>query len=411
MVQKQSDTVPSLEQIKNFIQRYVNEYRNFLEKNYPERKGEFPLYTGYPYHVIAYVDNRGTLIEYRLNADNFIIEVRRVEKKPKYEEQEGYITIIYSNRYLRRFLDEPEKIARRNITDVFAYEELQKEEEEDWEKLYEQYVQEYIDSAVEGYVSYLKTAYKSQEKTSLNMKNEIYTILKIVQNQSEIMDAYQKSNCFTLLDVIDEVIQDIESSLFLAMHGRYRPAMALLRRWLETMLVALYFDAELRKYYKSSRTYEAVRQKRDKWINKPRRIRFTGESGIVEKLIDPDTDYVAGETLRRTTAHFKKSLFRKYVEELYQKLSKFVHYGGMRPMDEILTLEFAEYNENRFKEWYTRFNQVYEICNLLTIIKFPEILSLYDERQKKLPPEDQVPLPTYQQIQTVKQLVEIVGPA
>jgi len=403
MCTQEGSEVPTEEEIKGFIKRYVDEYRRFLDEKYPERKDEFPLYTGYPYHVTAYVDKRGTLIEYKLNASEFKIEVEIVEKKPEYEKREGYLGTLYANKYLKRILDEPEKIARRDITDQFAYEEFQNEEEEYWEKWYAKYIQEDIETTVKGYVSYIKTAYDVQEKTCSTMKNEICIIVKIVHNQSEIMDVYLTTGCLTVTDILNEVIEDIESSLFLAIHGKYGPAMALLRRWLESMLVALYFDVEIKKYDKSSKTYDYVISRRDKWVEKARgRVKFTGEYGILERLIDPDTDYVAGETLRRTATYFKKSSFRSYVAELYQKLSKFVHYGGAKPIGESLSLEFAEYNEDRFKEWYTRFNQIYEICNLITIIKFPQILPLYNATQEKLNPEDQVTLLMYEQIQAMK---------
>lgn len=409
VAQNLNDTVPSEEEIKDFIQRYVNEYRRFLNESYPKRAKEFPLYSGYPCHVTAYVDKQWTLVEYQLNMSEFMTEVKIVEKIPKYDRRKGFVGTLYANRYLKIIIDQPENIARKNVRthvmDEIAYEEYQKEEAEYWEKWWEKYILEDISITVKGYVSYIKTAYSVQEKTCSAMKNEICTVVKIVQNQSKIMDAYLKSGCITLLEVVDEVIRDVESSLFLAIHGKYRPAMALLRRCLETVLVALYFDAELKKYDKSSRTYNNLTQKRDKWVEKSYHIKFTGEYGVLDKLIDPDTDYLAGETLRRTTAHYKKSSFREYIRELYRKLSKFVHYGGAVTTDEMLVLEFAEYSEDRFKEWYTRFNQIYEICNLLTIIKFPEVLHLYDAIQEKLPPEDQVPLLTYQQIQAVNQIV------
>jgi hypothetical protein len=180
--------------------------------------------------------------------------------------------------------------------------------------------------------------------------------------------------------------------------------MALLRRYLET-LFALYFDAEITKHNKNSKMYGSVIEKRDKWVEKSSYMRFTGEYGILERLIDSDTDFVASETLKRTTIYFRDSSFRSCVEGIYRKLSKFVHYGGTKPLDEILQLEFAEFNEDRFKEWSSRFSQIFEICNLVTIIKFPELVSVYEEIQQKLNPEEQVSLLTNEQIQLVKSML------
>jgi len=42
----------------------------------------------------------------------------------------------------------------------------------------------------------------------------------------------------TLDDVLFDVTEDIEMSIFLSIHSKYRPANALLRRWLETAITA-----------------------------------------------------------------------------------------------------------------------------------------------------------------------------
>jgi len=403
---ERSTSPPSEESIKNFVERYVNEFRCYLEKQYPERKNDFILYTGYPYYVTVYVNKRITRIEYQLNKDAFVIEVKVVDEVPKYEKRTGYIVQGFSNRYLARILSEPEKEARRDVDAVFQYEELQREEAEYWEREYVQYIEDDINTTVENYISYIKTAYDVRDKTCSVAKGEICNVVKIVFNAPNIVDVSLKLGCFTLIGVVDQVADDIESSLFLATHGRYGPAMALLRRWLETTLIALYFDVELKRHEKTSRTYQDLNQKRDIWVEKSRHVKFTGEYGILERLVDPDTDYVASEILKKTTKLSAAVSFKQYVEQLYGNLSKFVHYGGTRPLDE-LSLEFATFDEGRFKEWYTRFSQVYEICNLLTAIKFPEILLIYDQIQGKLAPTEQIPLLTYEQTEMLKKTLNV----
>lgn len=393
------------DEVKTFIGRYIDEYRRYLEEKHPERKDESDLYSGYPYHVTAYVGERTTLIECQLNSSKLTIKTEKVKKEPTFKRRKGYVATSYANRYLKRILDQPEMLARRDIEEWISHEEFEKQEAEHWQRLMEQYFQQNVEWTVKNYISYIKTSYDVSEKTSSIMKAAIYDIVKKIHNQGIMLESYLMCGCLTLIDISIQVTEDIESSLFLALHGKYGPAMALLRRYLETMVIALHFDADIARYDRNSRTFDSVKKKRDKWVEKSFHMRFTGDFGVLERLIDPDTDYIALETLRRTDTHFNGSSFRAYLKKLYGRLSKFVHYGGTRPIGEISSLEFAEFNEDRFKEWYTRFSQIFEICNLLTVTKFPSLLSIYDEKQQDLNPEDQVPLLTNQQIQVLKNMI------
>ncbi|RJS87709.1 hypothetical protein CW704_02115 [Candidatus Bathyarchaeota archaeon] len=185
--------------------------------------------------------------------------------------------------------------------------------------------------------------------------------------------------------------------------GKYKPAMALLRRYMETFLVALYFDLELKKYKKNSKTFEHFEKEKERWIRKGRRFRFRGEYGLVERLVNPDTDYVALEVMKNTSTSFSKSSFRKYIEEIYSNLSKSVHFGGINLPDDML-ITFSEYNDELFKEWYSRLLQVHEICNLLLVINFPSIVEHYEQYSKKeIEHERRIPLLLDSQIKILKE--------
>jgi hypothetical protein len=160
----------------------------------------------------------------------------------------------------------------------------------------------------------------------------------------------------------------------LSVHGKYGPANALLRRWLEIFITALYFDAELKKCDKDTKLYKNIIEKRDKWLKKAPHRRFTGEEcSVLSTLIDPDTDDRAARLMKEETTSFSNSSFRGYVESLYRDLSKHVHFGGLLSLEDELKRGFAEYDEKLFKEWYDRLNQINGICNILTLLKFPEI--------------------------------------
>lgn len=122
----------------------------------------------------------------------------------------------------------------------------------------------------------------------------------------------------------------------------------------------------------------------------------------MDKLLDPDTDYILMETLKNTTIPtFAYASFQRYVESKYQHLSKYVHFGGQSDIDESFRYLFPEFNERLFKEWIANFNEIIEICNLITVTKFPTLAEVYPQVQKERGGE-QVPLLTDEQIDSIK---------
>ena len=396
------------EDIKMFLQAYISEYRTFLEENYPQRKNDFSLYAGYPLDIKAYVSEKSTLIVYKFDAPSLRIKVVAVDCVPNRETIQKDASEGYLNAYLSRIINKPQDVARQKILSEIAYEEYEKQQEEYYAKLDEEYErqqeeyyakldeeyekqQEYydklyeeaeVDATIKGYLDYLETAYDVKKETSEQKRNEIYSAINLVNEHTDYYFGYLKTGCTTLFAVMFELNEDIESSIFLSIHGKYRPANALLRRWLETTIYALYFDFELKKYNKNTKTYEKTLEKRNKWLKKPYHLRFTGDNfSILAIVIDPDTDYIAMQLMKKTTSDFSKSSFRRYVENIYRLLSKSVHYGGMNLLEDGLpVLGFAEYNEKLFREWYVKLKRIHEICNILTLLKFPEMLTLQQER-------------------------------
>ncbi len=46
----------------------------------------------------------------------------------------------------------------------------------------------------------------------------------------------------------------------------------------------------------------------------------------------------------------------------------------MKP-PECTKFDFAEYNEALFNQWFERFFRIEEICNIVTLVKFPKMLN------------------------------------
>lgn len=263
-------------------------------------------------------------------------------------------------------------MAKQDILTEFEekqYEEHIEAEKEYYTKLYE----ERVEHVVDHYLNHLGSAYAVKKKTSEEKRNEIYNVIKLV-DKTRIYHTYSnpKVGCVTILCVMLDFWRDIDASIFLSVHGKYGPANALLRRWLETFITALYFDSELKKCDKDTELYKDIIKKRDEWRKEAPHRRFTGKGSVLSTLIDPHTDDRATQLMKETTS-FSHSSFRSYVESLYRNLSKHVHFGGQPSLEDELTHDFDEYDEKLFEEWYDRLNQINEICNILTLLKFPEI--------------------------------------
>lgn len=362
------------ENVKKYIKRYVAEYRSYLVKKYPDRKNEFSLYKKYPVHIKAYVTKISTLIFYKYNTPKLKIEVFEVDHIPNWKSIEKNTFESWTNYYFLEHINKPKEVARRHIEEIIGYEEIKKEEEEHYAKLAEQLYEEQIDLTIDQSLKYMEKAYRVKKETLDNERYDIFSICNIIM-EMDFFSAYDKLECTTLSMIWFELQEDIDSTFFLCLHGKYRPANALLRRWLETYIIALYFDFKLKEINKKSKSYKNMVNKRDSWLSKSKRLRFTGEDySILAQLIDPDTDYYANQIMKKTTPNYNHKFFRNYIEQIYRDLSKSVHYGGWTVIDS--PIDFAEYNEKQFENWYVKFHQINEICNILLYLRFPEILNL-----------------------------------
>jgi len=403
MAQEVETVTFSDEEIKQFLIKYVEEYRRLAEGYKADLKKELGLYTGYPCKVTVLASEKATRFEYQLNAKSFEIEIKRVKEIPKFERKAGYFVEGYANIFLKRIINQPELKAKRDIEDEISYEEHMAEEAERAEAEWAQYEQEKLDYVVDGYDSFTKSTYPVEQKTFSAKRPELYHVIQVIRNQFVVLETYFQLGSLTLFDTLGETMFDLESSTFLAVHGKYEPAMGLLRRYLETTLCALFYDAELSRFKQTSKTYAAINLKKEKWIEKSFHMRFTGPDSVLDKLLDPDTDYVAVETVKGTTMPtFTDSKFQSYVETIYHYLSKFIHYGGKRDSVDILRSDFPEFSEDRFKEWNASFHQVVEVCNLLILLKFPKIAEVYAKIQEK--ESGEVPFLVDGQIKAVQRL-------
>lgn len=258
-------------------------------------------------------------------------------------------------------------------------------------KHYQKIYEEEIDDTIKNYFQYLESSHEVKNQTLDEKSTEIYSTRSLAYEHLSFNPSLFDAGCFNLAYVLSEVNDDIESSIFLSIHGKYRPAKALLRRWLETTIRAICHDCQIEKNSKIPIKHtKSIKNGRD-WLKKSPYHRFSGKrdksgkESILNVLIDSDTDYIAQQLLKEKS-DFKDISFKKYIEILYGNLSKSVHFGGIdiESSDE-LNLEFAKYDKELFDEWYTYLNKINEICNILILLKYPKMLTLYKERKINIP--------------------------
>lgn len=124
--------------------------------------------------------------------------------------------------------------------------------------------EDHKESEVNDLTIYFKSAFDVKEQTVNEHKNAIYEAKEIANEHWNYYYALDKEGCDTLSMIIPDLNQDIRASIFLSMHGLYRPANSLLRRWLDTTIYAIYFDYEFKK--NGSDKNETI-NKYNEWLN------------------------------------------------------------------------------------------------------------------------------------------------
>ncbi len=171
-----------------------------------------------------------------------------------------------------------------------------------------------------------------------------------------------------------------EASYFLAAHGFYEEACALLRGLLDGFLARSYWDA-LDKNGKLKKWGEGGRSTNEYW---------EWESGKTEK-------YARSKETWRTLLgeHWIGRYNRRYglkaeVEEELRTLNRFVHgrpetrhYPGASRS----SLCDIEFRKRHFDEWYEHLRIVYRVVSVLSILQYPDLLEgAHEQKFRALDP-------------------------
>ena len=357
-------------QLIDYFTKYFEEYRRFLEQKYPTRKNEFTLHKDYPYEVNVYTDENATKVFLDFGK-NFKVNVSEVRKVPDRDKGKGKLMQMISNRYLARILDKPERMAQSYVISVFEHEKMMEEQALREMESMEKWYAEETDRQVKHWFEIVEKTNEVKKITLEKREKEVRTAILTVANQYSSFEVYEEIGHALFMASFD-LADTLGSSVFLAISGKYRAALALLRRWLETVCMGVYYDRKLKNTNASQKNN--VFQEIQEWLAKPRYHPFKGENGIVSKLIDSDTEYKGSEILKARPKSTQTS-FKEYIEEQYSELSKYIHSGGTTLFEDLIF--FAEYDDDLFAEWFNRFVEINTICGILTVLKFPEVMKFY----------------------------------
>ena len=166
-----------------------------------------------------------------------------------------------------------------------------------------------IEDTIKNFLEYSSSPH--DVKKSLDDKTtEIYSAILLSIKHRDYDSAYSITGCDTLAEVIFELNDDIEMSIFLSIHGMYRPANVLLRRWLDTTINAVEYDSMLKKYKSGKpKKYDNTLEKNFDWLEDPSPSRTF--SGVVNKngFIDDGIDNTAMQLLDKSYYFEKSYLF------------------------------------------------------------------------------------------------------
>lgn len=354
---------------REFLRLYTDVFRDLLNAKYPTNKEEFSLYKGEPFQIFAFIVPAGVLVTYKTNAPSFSIKVENVTELPK----ERYsFTRFYTNRHFRAAMKNPQREAEREINIQLSLEsDLREHEKEELERLQEEWL-DHIKSEVGDFLAYLAEADEVQRESLEKNVYDLFDLLEQVARFQNRIEMFVEINAYSLILLYPQILDDMRTSIFLAVHGKYAQAMSSMRRVLEATLRGIESD------YRIGIQPETRPPDLEQWLqSKP--LNFSGSGGVVETLLDDSTDRIVANFLRA----FRKLEYanaQKFIKKKYGELSRYVHVEGVS--NRQIVLGFAEYDPKLFEEWRRTYEEVVLLIDLILLLKFPSLLALSSKGEK-----------------------------
>jgi len=347
---------------RDFLSQYTDIFRNLLDTKYATCRGKFPLYEGEPFQILAFIVPAGVLVTYKMNAQSFGIKVENVTELPN---ERHSFTRFYTNRHFRSAMKNPQREAEREINIQLSLEsDLIEHEKAELEWLQQEWV-DHIRSEVGDFLSYLARSDEVQRNSFEKNVDDLFDLLEAVVRFQNRIEMFDKMNAVSLMLLHGQVLDDMYTSIFLAVHGKYSQAMLSMRRVLEASLRGIKTD------YRIAAQPEMRPSDLEQWLQNSREF-FSGKRGVINFLLDKSTDGIATNFLRR----FRKlecSSARQFVTAKWMELSQYAHVEGFSNRQTVLS--FAEYNDKLFEQWRKNYVEVVLLIDLILLLKFPDVLA------------------------------------
>lgn len=357
-----SDTKDLERDVKLFVQNYVSALKKLVEEKRQQIesiniKPSFP--TEFPVKAVAYLGRRGIILHFE-KADSSELSVIRNERPPARSQWGEFIS--YSR--FSRIKDKASKKAESDIIYLLNLPKMIEEHEREMEHYYEALLIEEMSYTVEDYVKFLDKAKEVVDETRRRAMTEVHEMIEVIRSHLSNFEYMLRVGCKALNHLYFMINSDLETSLFLALNGKYFAAIAILRKILEVKLRCAYLDKLEDRAIADRKTEE--------WIDGGK-IGKTFQQ-IVNDLLADQIDHDLTGLLNRLGT-FEESSFKQSILSLYKELCVYVHLRPPTPQLEDLRISFSEFNLEKFHGYYSLFIKVMKLFEILLVLKFPSVIS------------------------------------
>jgi hypothetical protein len=348
--------------VELFVQKYVSTLEKLVRNKYRQMESIdirpwFP--TEFPVRAVAYLVKRGIIINFE-KADHFEVSIKRNER-PHVKSRWGEF-IPYP--HFLTIKDRASEKAESDIKYLLGLPKMIEEHEQEMQRYDEAILIEEMSYTTEHYLEFLGKANEVVVQTRLAAMQEVYDMIRVIQNHLSDFEYMLRVGCKALNRLYFMINVDMETSLFLALNGKYFAAVAILRKILEVTVRCFYLD--------SLQDRVLAERETDDWVSGGRYRRTFQQ--ILNSLIGNGIDHNLTDLLKRLHA-FENNSFKQSILSLYGELCLFVHLRPQTPWQEDLRMSFSEFNLDKFHRYYLLFMEVMKIAEILLVLKFPRIIS------------------------------------
>lgn len=355
-------------EIEKFVRDYVTKLENLVTGIYSDVRSQgynsnIPLQ--FPVSVQIFQVERGLFLHFD-KSDFFNFKI--VNKRKKKSQWAHFILAAHFEKWKDRGHDKAKFDVRRLYYLPDTIESFAMQDEERWEEAEAQYIED-ITAEVDYYIDYLKDSEKIMTETKRNHIYELYDIMEIIVKYISRTEVYLSSSSSTCFETWSTVKTEMESAFFLALHGKYFSAIALLRKVLEIPCRAIFLDFNL----KNDNSYEEIKEQWYAGENFP----FLYNHMINRLIVDDEVRLISPFLNRLYDIDIDIKIKLK---NLYSELSGYVHFIPEESINEWPLL-FSEYNEEYMKKFYKLFIESITMIDILFILKNPssvEFINKFD---------------------------------